>query len=59
MGIVFNEVVINKTVFIMVLLLFIDGKYFNLSSAIILVFVFNKAGAKLKITKRNLPSYLV
>ena len=53
---IFNEVVINKTVFRMVLLLFIDGKYFNLSSSIIFVFVFNKAQAKLKITKRNLPS---
>ena len=46
-------------VFRMVLLLYIDGKYFNLSSAIIFVFVFNKARAKLKITKRNLPSYFV
>ena len=36
MGIIFNEIVINKTVFRMKLLLFIDGKYFNLSSAIIL-----------------------
>ena len=36
-GIIFNEVVINKTVFRMVLLLFIDGKYFNLSSAIIFI----------------------
>ena len=43
MGIIFNEIVINKTVFRMVLLLFIDGKYFNLSSVIIFVFVFNKA----------------
>ena len=59
MGIIFNEVVMNKTVFRMVLLLFIDGKYFNLSSAIIFVFVLNKARAKLKITKRNLPSYFV
>ena len=50
------------------LVLFIDGKYFNLSSAIILknkdlpVFQFCsslKARAKLKITKRNLPSYFV
>ena len=59
MGIIFNEVVINKTVFRMVLLLSIDGKYFNLSSSIIFVFVFNMARAKLKITKRNLPSYFV
>ena len=59
MGVIFNEIVINKTVFRMVLLLFIDGKYFNLSSTIIFVFVFNKARAKLKITKRNLPSYFV
>ena len=59
MGIIVNEVVINKTVFRMVLLLFIDGKYFNLSSAIIFVFVFNKARAKLKITKGNLPPYFV
>ena len=59
-GIIFNEIVINKTVFRIVLLLFIDGKYFNLSSAIFFVFVFNKARAKLKITKQNLPSsYLV
>ena len=42
MGIIFNEIVINKTVFRMVLLSFIDGKYFNLSSAIIFVFVFLK-----------------
>ena len=59
MGIIFNEIVINKKVFRMVLLFFIDGKYVNLSSAIIFVFVFNKARAKLKITKRNLPSYFV
>ena len=59
MGIIFSEIVINKTVFRMVLLLFIDGKYFNLSGAIIFVFLFNKAQAKLKITKRNLPSYFV
>ena len=30
MGIIFNEIVINKTVFRMVLLLVIDVKYFNL-----------------------------
>ena len=42
MGIIFNEIVINKTVFRMVLLSFIDGKYFNLNSAIIFVFVFLK-----------------
>ena len=59
MGIIFSEIVIKKTVFRMVLLLFIDGNYFNLSGAIIFVFVFNKARAKLKITKRNLPSYFV
>ena len=50
---------IRKTVCKMVILLAMDGKYFSLSSAIIFVFVFNNARAKLKITKRNLPSYFV
>ena len=42
-----------------VLLSVIDGKYINLSSAIIFVFLFNKARAKMKMTKRNLPAYFV
>ena len=50
---IFNKIVLNKTVFGMVL---IYVKYFNLKSAIIFVFAFNKSRTKLEMAKRNLPS---
>ena len=59
MGIIFNEMVINKTVFRMVLLLVISVKYFNLKSTISFVFAFNTAQAKLGMAKLNLSSYFV
>ena len=50
MGIIFNEIIIDKSVFRMVL--FIDVKYFSLKkSAFIFVFGFNKARAKLGMAK--------
>ena len=53
-GIIFNEIVINKTVFRMVLLLVMDVRYFILSGAIIFL---SLARAKLEMAKRNFPSY--
>ena len=56
---IFNKIVLNKTVFGMVLIVLIYVKYFNLKSAIIFVFAFNKSRTKLAMAKRNLPSQFV
>ena len=53
---IFNKIVLNKKVFGMVLIVLIYVKYFNLKSAIIFVFAFNKSRTKLEMAKRNLPS---
>ena len=56
---IFNKIVLNKTVFGMVVRVLIYVKYFNLKSAIIFVFAFNKSRTKLEMAKRNLPSQFV
>ena len=53
---IFDKIVLNKTVFGMVLIVLIYVKYFNLKSAITFVFAFNKSRTKLEMAKRNLPS---
>ena len=60
MGIIFNEIVFNKRVFRMVLLLVIDVKYFNVKKChYFCPSGFSKARANLGMAKRNLPSYFV
>ena len=56
MGIIFNEIVFNK-----VLLLVIDVKYFNVKKCHdhICPSSFSKARANLGMAKLNLPSYFV
>ena len=60
MGIIFNEIVINKSVFRMVLSIIYEWKIFQFMKChYFCLCFFDKAQAKLKIAKRNLPSYFV